>query len=104
MPFSQNDFQNNEIRQELIVIINDAIGIKPLYPFSKLTTKQQREFNVKLHEYIAKLPEEGYLEVIHKDFCYIMSDVFETFKPENCFVRNINTEVIPISSSNIIVE
>lgn len=96
MCFSQTDFQNNEIRQKLIVIINDVIGVPPLQPFSKLTTKQTRVFNVKLQEYIANLPE-NYLEVIDKDFNMVMNDVFETFKPEEQFVRNMNTDVIPLN-------
>jgi len=96
MCFSQTDFQNNEIRQKLIVIINDVIGVPPLQPFSKLTTKQTRVFNVKLQEYIANLPE-NYLEVIDKDFNMVMNDVFERFKPEEQFVRNMNTDVIPLN-------
>ena len=102
MPFSQNDYNQKEIQQKLLVIINDMVGLNPLHPFSKLTTRQTKQFNVKFHEYIANLPVEDYLEVINKDFNTIMLEVFETMKPEDQFVRNINTDVIPMS--DVVVE
>lgn len=100
MCFSQTDFQNSEIRQKLMVIINDAIEVKPLQTFTTLTPKQMRAFNAKLQEYISKLPEEEYLEQIHKDFCIIMQDVFETLKPEEVFIRNMNTTLIELSKED----
>lgn len=102
MPFSQTDFNNKDIRQKLLVIINDSMGLPPLNPFSKLTTRQTKQFNVKFHEYISGLPDENYLEVIDIIFNTIMLDVFETLRAEDQFVRNINTDVIPMS--DVVVE
>jgi hypothetical protein len=105
MPFSQTDFNEKDIQQKLIVIINDSMGVPPLHPFSKLTTRQKKQFDTKMNEYIANLPpDEEYLEVIDKDFNTIMLDFFETMKPEDQFVRNINTDVIPMSSLDVVVE
>lgn len=105
MPFSQTDFNEKDIQQKLQVIINDSMGIAPLYPISKLTTRQTKQFNTKMNEYIANLPpDEEYLEVINKDFNIVMNELFEQMKPEDQFVRNINTEVIPMSSLDVVVE
>jgi len=100
MCFSQTDFQNDEIRQKLMVIINDSIEVKPLQPFTTLTQKQMRVFNSKLQEYISKLPEDKYLDVIDRDFNTIMQDVFETLKPEEVFIRNMNTTIIELSKED----
>jgi len=102
MPFSQTDYNQKEIQQKLLLIINESMGLNPLHPFSKLTTRQTKQFNVKFHEYISRLPDEGYLEIIDRDFNTIMLEVFETMKPEEQFVRNINTDVIPMS--DVVVE
>jgi hypothetical protein len=104
MPFSQTDFNNKDIQQKLMVIINDSMGLPPLHPFSKLTKKQTKQFNTNIHEYIANLPPVGYSEVITNDFNMIMADVFDTLRPEDQFVRNINTDVIPLSTLDVIVE
>lgn len=105
MPFSQTDFNEKDIQQKLLVIINDSIGMPPLHPFSKLTKRQTKQFNIKIHEYIANLPpDDEYLDVIDRDFNTIMLDVFETLRPEDQFVRNINTTVIPMSSLDVVVE
>jgi len=105
MPFSLVDYNQKDIQQKLLVIINESMNIPPLHPYAKLTTKQIRQFNVKFHEYIANLPDENYLEIIDKDFNMVMSDVFENFRAEDQFVRNINTDVIPMSSLlDVIVE
>ena len=105
MPFTQTDFNEKDIQQKLQVIINDSIGMPPLHPVSKLTTRQTKQFNTNMNEYIANLPpDDEYLDVINKDFNTIMLEVFETFKPEDQFVRNINTTVIPMSSLDVVVE
>jgi len=104
MPFSQNDYNQKDIQQKLLIIINDSMNIPPLHPYSKLTTKQIRQFNTKFHEYIANLPPDEYLEIINKDFNMIMSDVFETLRPEDQYVKIINTDVIPFSNLDVIVE
>ena len=104
MSFSQNDFNNKDIQQKLTIIINESMNIPPLQPFSKLTTRQTKQFNTAFHTYISNLPDDEYLEVIDRDFNTIMSDIFETMKPEDQFVRNINTDVIPMSSLDVVVE
>ena len=105
MPFSQTEFNQKDIQEKLLVIINDSMGIPPLHPFSKLTKKQTKQFNIKIHEYIANLPpDDEYLDVINNDFNTIMADVFETLRPEDQFVRNINTDVIPLSTLDVVVE
>jgi len=102
MPFSQTDFNNKDIQQKLTIIINESMGLAPLHPFSKLTTRQTKQFNTAFHTYISNLPDTDYLEIINKDFNTIMLDVFETLRPEEQFVRNINTDVIPMS--DVVVE
>ena len=104
MSFSNADFNETDIQQKLLVIINDSMGIPPLNPISKLTKRQTKQFNTKMNEYIANLPPVGYSEVITNDFNIIMADVFETMKFEDQFVKNINTDVIPMSSLDVIVE
>jgi len=96
MPFSQTDFNENQIRTKLTVIINDQMGLPALHKFSELTTRQKSKFNEKLCHYIASLPQEGYLEVLHKEFCDVMGDVFATLKPDECYVPNIDTTVISL--------
>lgn len=105
MPFSQTDFNEKDIQQKLLVIINDSMGLPPLNPLKQLTKRQTKQFETKIHEYIANLPpDDEYLDVIDKDFNTIMLEVFETLRPEDQFVRNINTTVIPMSSLDVVVE
>ena len=96
MPFSQRDFNENEIRTKLTVVINDQMGLPALHRFSELTTRQKSKFNQLMCEYIAGLPQEGYLEVLNKEFCEVMGDVFEKMKPEEMFVPTVNSDVIPL--------
>ena len=94
MPFSQTDFENIETRTKIITIMNDSIGVPPLTKISTLTTRQKLNVNTKMNEYLHKLPAEGYLEVIDKDFNLIMQDVFEKMNPEEMFIPLVNSDVI----------
>lgn len=91
MGFSQIDFNENDVRTKLTVVINDQMGLPALHKFSELNTRQKSKFNQYMCEYIAGLPQENYLEVLHKEFCEIMGSVFETLRPEECYVPSINT-------------
>ena len=94
--FSQIDFNDSVVRTKLTVVINDAMGLPALHKFSELTTRQKSKFNEKLCHYIASLPQKGYLDVLHKEFCEVMGDVFETLRPEELFVPCVNSDVIPL--------
>ena len=94
MPFSETDFQNIETRTKLITIINDEILIHPLTKISTLTKRQLLTMNAKMNEYIKNLPEEFYLEKIDKDFNFVMEDVFEKMKLEECFIPLVNSDVV----------
>ena len=94
MPFSETDFQNIETRTKLITIMNDSMGIPPLTKISTLTKRQLLTMNTKMNEYIKNLPEDLYLEKIDKDFFFVMEDVFEKMKPEECFVPLVNSDVV----------
>ena len=94
MPFKQTDFDDIETRTKIITIMNDSIGVPPLTKISTLTTRQKLTVNVKMNEYIHRLPAEGYLEVIDKDFNLIMSDVFEKMRPDEMFIPLVNSDVI----------
>jgi hypothetical protein len=100
MPFSQIDFNESEIRTKLTVVINDQMGLPALHRFSELTTRQKSKFNEKMCCYIAGLPQEGYLEVLHKEFCAVMGEVFERFKPDECFVPSINSNKIALEKDD----
>jgi hypothetical protein len=43
--------------------------------FLKLTLDQMTRHNQAMVDYIAQLPDEGYLEVIHQDFLRIVDSV-----------------------------
>ena len=103
MPFTQTDFENIETRTKIITIMNDSMGIPPLTKISTLTTRQKLTVNVKMNEYLHKLPAEGYLEVIDKDFNLIMSDVFEKMNPEEMFVPLVNSDVV-LLEKEVLVE
>tara|TARA_R110002126_G_scaffold55459_1_gene149138 strand:+ start:183 stop:491 length:309 start_codon:yes stop_codon:yes gene_type:complete len=94
MPFTQTDFENIEIRTKLITIMNDIMGIPPLTKISTLTKRQQLNVNIKMNEYVRKLPVEGYLEKIDKDFNFVMEDVFEKMKIEELFIPLVNSDVV----------
>ena len=100
MPFSQIDFNENEIRTKLTVVINDQMGLPALHRFSELTTRQKSKFNEKMCCYIAGLPQDGYLEKLHIDFCFVMGDIFETLKPEECFISSINSNKIHLEKGD----
>ena len=103
MPFSQTEFENIETRTKIITIINDRIGVPPLTKISSLTTRQRLTVNVKMNEYINQLPTEGFLEVIDKDFNFVMIDVFEKMKPEELFVPLVNSDIV-LLEKEVVVE
>ena len=103
MPFKQTDFDDIETRTKIITIINDSIGVPPLTKISTLTTRQKLTVNVKIIEYIHRLPAEGYLEVIDKDFNLIMSDVFEKMNPEEMFIPFVNSDIV-LLEKEVLVE
>jgi hypothetical protein len=100
MPFTQTDFNENDVRTKLTVVINDQMGLPALHRFSELTTRQKSKFNQLMCTYISELPQEDYLEKLHKDFCSVMGDVFETLKPEECFVPSVNTNTLHLEKGD----
>jgi len=101
--FSQTDFDNNETRTKLTVIINDKLGYKPLQKWSDLTTRQQRGFLEALQLYIKSLPTDGsHLEKITKDFNDIMGDMFldPKFKAEEQEVKIVNQAYINLEKED----
>lgn len=103
MPFKQTDFDDIETRTKIITIMNDSMGIPPLTKISTLTTRQKLTVNVKMNEYLHKLPAEGYLEVIDKDFNMIMQDVFDTMKPDEMFIPLVNNDIV-LLEKEVLVE
>ena len=106
MPFNQQDFENKEVNLKLLSIINDKLRIDALTPFSKLNKRQQVYFNEELNKYIHDLPDEGYLEVITKDFNKILHDVLtsEDFKPEQQRVKRVSTTPIEVAKDELVDE
>ena len=106
MPFNQQDFENKEVSLKLLSIVNDKLRIDALTPFSKLNKRQQVYFNEELNKYIHDLPDEGYLEVITKDFNKILHDVLtsEDFKPEQQRVKRVSTTPIEVAKDELVDE
>lgn len=100
MPFSQLDFNENDVRTKLTVVINDQMGLPALHKFSDLPTRQKSKFNQLMCSYIAGLPQEGYMEKLHFEFCDIMGSVFETLDPAQCYVPSINTTVVHLEKGD----
>jgi hypothetical protein len=90
--FTKEDFLNPEVGQRLSVIIMSKINKNVLTLFSKLITKDKKEFNKYLNEYIASLGEEDWEETLTKDFNEVCN--LELFDTENFFkAENIPTQV-----------
>lgn len=106
MPFNQQDFADKEVNLKLLSIVNDKLRIDVLTPFSKLNKRQQVYFNEELNKYIHDLPDEGYLEVITKDFNKILHDVLtsEDFKPEQQRVKRVSTTPIEVAKDELVDE
>jgi hypothetical protein len=85
--FTKEDFLKPEVGQRLSVIIMSKINKNVLTLFNKLITKDKKEFNKYLNEYIASLGEEDWEETLTKDFNEVCNlELFDTenfFKPEN---------------------
>jgi len=104
--FSKEDFEDKEVSLKLLSIINDKLRVSVLTAFSKLNKRQQVYFNEELNKYIQSLPQEGYLEVINKDFNRILNDVLtsEDFKPETQRVKCSSTLPIEIKKEESVDE
>jgi hypothetical protein len=78
--FTQDDFKEQAIR--LKFIINYKLGLDVFSEFKDMSHLKQKEFNIKLNEYIKALPEE-WEKTLMDDFNDICGDqVFHNFKPE----------------------
>ena len=75
MPFNQSDFNDTRVYSKITVILNDEIGVPLNTQFNTLTTEQMNRYNQAMIDYISQLPDEGYLEVIHKDFLLIVDSI-----------------------------
>ncbi|NBR23482.1 MAG: hypothetical protein EBU08_06855, partial [Micrococcales bacterium] len=74
----------------LNVIINDALGWSPLTNFRELSNTKKKQFNIKLNQYINDLPDEKKLIDDFNLVCQLK--VFDDIKPEECFIKELNTE------------
>ena len=89
--FTKEDFLKPEVGQKLSVIIMSKINKNVLTLFSKLMTKDKKEFNKYLNEYIGTLGE-NWEETITQDFNETCN--LELFDTENFFkAENIPTQV-----------
>jgi len=89
--FTKEDFLKPDLGQRLSVIIMSKINKNVLTLFYKLITKDKKEFNKMLNEYIASLGED-WEETIIKDFNETCT--LELFDTENYFkAENIPTQV-----------
>jgi hypothetical protein len=89
--FTKEDFLKPDVGQRLSVIIMSKINKNVLTLFNKLITKDKKEFNKHLNEYIASLGED-WEETIIKDFNEVCT--LELFDTENFFkAENIPTQV-----------
>jgi UDP-galactopyranose mutase len=104
--FNKSDFENDEVRLKLLSIINDKLHFDVLKKFSNLNKRQQAYFNEEMNKYIQSLPEDGYLEVITKDFNKILHDVMtsEDFKPELYKVNKHNRNLIEVGKDETVEE
>lgn len=102
MPFSQQDFDDNQTRTKLTVIINDKLGYSPLQKWSCLTTRQQKAFLESLKLYIHSLPEDFYIEKITRDFNEIMGDfmIDPKFKAEEQEVKIVNSAYVELTKED----
>ena len=102
MPFSQTDFDDNQTRTKLTVIINDKLGYSQLQKWSCLTTRQPRAFLESLQLYVRSLPEHFYIEKITRDFNEIMGDMFidPKFKAEEQEVKIVNQAYIELTKED----
>ena len=81
--FSPDDFTDEETVQMLSVIVMTQIGKPPMTNFHKMLTKDKKNFNVVLNNYIQSFPEVNWKEELTTSFHNILSEeIFnEDFKP-----------------------
>lgn len=97
MPFGLADFKKVENVDRLRVIIMDELEHYPLKPFKSLKPREQKRFNEKLNDYIAKLPdlEEEWNIKLQLDFNEICQrEIFtEDFDPNKVdIIRGVYKE------------
>ena len=103
MPFfSQADFENDELRMKLVVILNDKLMKPILTKYSSLTQREQRQYNESLNSYIYNLPEDYYIEKITKDFNEIVYDYLTDPKTkiEELPIQNINSISVELTKED----
>jgi hypothetical protein len=103
MPFSQSDFDDNQTRTKLTVIINDKLGYSPLQKWSALTPRQQKAFLESLKLYIHSLPTDGtHIEKITREFNEIMGDfmIDPKFKAEDQEVKIVNSTYVELTKED----
>jgi hypothetical protein len=82
--FTQDDFKSQAIR--LKIIINYKLGLNIFSEFKDMSRLKQKEFNIKLNEYIKALPDD-WEETVMNDFNEICADqIFHKFEPEKMHV------------------
>ena len=100
--FSPVNFENDELRMKLVVILNDKLMKPILTKYSSLTQREQREYNKELNAYIYNLPEDYYIEKITKDFNEIVYDYLTDVKTrfEELPIQNINSISVELTKED----
>jgi len=88
--FTKDDFHKHH--QQLNVIINDALGWKPLTNFRELSPIKKKVFNQKLNEYIQGLPTDFQTKILNDFNLICQLKIFDEMRPEEHHVRELNME------------
>jgi len=84
MGFTQDDFTTHSVR--LKIITNYKLGFNIFSEFKDFSKLKQKEFNLKLNEYIKSLPAD-WEKTLLDDFNDICADqIFHKFEPEKMWV------------------
>jgi len=75
MPFNKSDYNDVKLWSKIHIILNDLIEVPLNTPFVTLTIEQMTQYNQAMVDYIGLLPDEGYLEVIQKDFLLVVDSI-----------------------------
>jgi len=86
--FSQNDLKG-DIQMKLTVIIMAMLEKYPLTPVNHLFSKERKQFDELLNDYINQLPENDWEEHITTDFNKVCIDKIFTssFQPEKFAIQ-----------------
>lgn len=101
--FSQTDFENDELRMKLVVVLNDLNKKPILTKYSSLSKREQRLYNESLNSYItSKLGGDNYLKIIENDFNEIVNEYFDSsgFKWEEAPIQNLNSISIELTKDD----